>query len=63
MTTFSDHVLKLQSLAIAFPDDDRGQDAARSLACMVLLIEGWPPDGPVGGEVVDLAIYREKRAA
>lgn len=44
--------------------------AAKSLACLALVCEGWrygdpdptdPPDG--GGEVIDLSAWRERLAA
>lgn len=51
---FVAHVRKLEAMAIAGDDD-----AAKSLACMALLSEGWFPRDPDGGcEIIDLAQYR-----
>jgi len=54
------HVRRLESMA---PTDD---DAARSLACLTLLMQGWRPGDPdprddpdpPDGEVVDIYLYR-----
>jgi hypothetical protein len=51
---FAAHIRKLQWLALRCSDQDRREDAVRSLACMVLLGLGESGDG----EVVDLASYR-----
>ena len=68
MTTselFKAHIDELERMAEA---DD--WFAAKSLACMALLIDGWrygdpdpvdPPDG--GGEIIDLSAYRRRLAA
>lgn len=46
---FVAHVKDLEDRAI-YGD----QDAAKSLACMALLVEGWRPSSPDGGgEVID----------
>jgi hypothetical protein len=52
---FVAHIERLVSLASEGDDD-----AAKSLACMALIAEGWDPsapDDPGGGEVIDLAPY------
>lgn len=49
---FVRHVKRLEFLASAGNDD-----AAKSLACMALLVEGWRPIDPDGGEVIDLMPY------
>lgn len=48
---FNAHVRELERRAI-----DGDHDAAKSLACMALLVDGWRPDGD-GGEVIDLLPY------
>lgn len=68
---FSEHVEKLVLLGTKCPDEDRRLDAIRSLAGMALLIEGWRPPEPDGGEhvdgsnVIDISAYSHmlKRAA
>ena len=61
---FAAHVRKLTELGCSCPDEDRRLDAIRSLGAMALLIEGWTPHDPDGGqeiesdEVVNLGAYR-----
>lgn len=55
---FVAHVRKLESLSINCEEEERKEDAVRSLACMALLAEGFRPSDPDGGcEVVDLMPY------
>lgn len=50
---FLAHVKDLEARAI-----DGEQHAAKTLACMALLVEGWRPSDPDGGgEVIDLTPY------
>ena len=50
---FVKHVRRLEEKA-----GNGNMNAARSLACMALLVEGWRPTDPSGGgEVIDFAPY------
>lgn len=49
---FVSHVRHLENMAIG-----GNESAAKSLACMALLVEGWRPIDPDGGEVIDLMPY------
>ena len=49
---FMAHVRDLERLSIA-----GDLHASKSLACMALLVEGWRPTDPDGGEVIDLMPY------
>lgn len=49
---FVAHVKDLERLSIA-----GDTHAAKSLACMVLLIDGHRPTDPDGGEVIDFTPY------
>lgn len=49
---FVAHVKEVERRAI-----DGDQHAAKSLACMALLADGWKPDDPGGGEIIDLKPY------
>lgn len=52
-TAFVAHIREIEKRAV-----DGDQHAAKSLACLALLMEGWrpgPPDG--GGEIIDFAPY------
>lgn len=70
---FRDHVKALETTAISDLDESRRLEAARSLAAICLLMEGWRPDGgdpdgggeeiPEGAEVVNLALWRNSLAA
>lgn len=54
---FVQHVRSLEQRAIG-----GDEDAAKSLACMALLVEGFPdPDGG-GGEVIDLLPFLRRAA-
>lgn len=50
-SAFVAHVRSLEERACA-----GDEDAAKSLACMALLVDGIDPDD--GGEVIDLSQYR-----
>jgi hypothetical protein len=63
---YREHVERLMALC-----ESGDENAARSLACLALVCEGWrygdpdPTDPPDGGgcEVIDLTAYRDKLAA
>lgn len=54
---FNEHVRALEERAI-----DGDIDAAKSLACMALLVEGFPEPDPDGGEVIDLLPFLRRAA-
>lgn len=58
---FRDHVKVLETTAISDPDESRRLEAARSLAAICLLMEGWRPDEDAGA--VNAALWRNSLGA
>jgi len=58
---FRDHVKALETTAISDLDESRRLEAARSLAAICLLMEGWRPDEDASA--VNVALWRNSLAA
>lgn len=54
---FTAHVRQLEQRACS-----GDEDAAKSLACMALLVEGFPSPDPDGGEIIDLLPFLRRAA-